>query len=85
MCIAIITLLKIRNGRISAWYPRLLKNGILFNIVSPDGNVCTLESECEHGRNKADGVCNNFHNDVSEKSGVKKRGSFNAPSVHGYY
>ncbi|ECM8010492.1 hypothetical protein YF83_12455 [Salmonella enterica subsp. enterica serovar Newport] len=60
---AIITLLKIRNGRISARYLDFLKNGIFFNIVSPDGNICTLESECDHCRNKADGMYNNFHNE----------------------
>ncbi|ECW0266558.1 hypothetical protein F3E53_18600, partial [Salmonella enterica subsp. diarizonae] len=33
ICIAIITLLKIRNGRISVRYPDFLKNGVFFNII----------------------------------------------------
>lgn len=52
---------KIRNGRISARYPRFLKNGIFFSIISPDGNICTPESECDHCENKIEGVYNNFH------------------------
>lgn len=33
ICIAIIMLLKIRNGSISVRYPDYLKNGLFFNII----------------------------------------------------
>ncbi len=62
ICRAIITLLKTRNGRISSRYTDFLKNGIFFNIVSPDGNVCTLESEHDHCGDEVEDLHNKFHN-----------------------
>ncbi len=49
ICIAIITLLKIRNGRISDRYTDFLKNGIFFNIIRSVGDISTLESEHNYG------------------------------------
>lgn len=62
ICIAIITLLKIRNGKISARYPDFLKNGIFFSIIRSVGDICTFESEYDHGRNEKDYVYNSVHN-----------------------
>ncbi|EAW9077951.1 TPA: hypothetical protein G8M32_004395 [Salmonella enterica] len=66
ICIAIITLLKIRNGRISVRYPDFLKNGIFFNIIRSVGDICTFESEHDHGRNEKGYTCNSFHKDISD-------------------
>lgn len=60
-CTIIINQLKIRNDSISARYPDFLKNGIFFNIVSPDSNIYTLESEHEHCGDAVEYVHNNFH------------------------
>lgn len=61
-CTIIINQLKIRNGRISAQYTDFLKNGVFFNIVGPDSNICTLESEHDHCGDEVEDVHNNFHN-----------------------
>lgn len=81
-CTIIINQLKIRNGRISAQYTDFLKNGIFFNIIRSVGDICTFESEHDHGRNDKDYVCNNFHNDVSEINRIKKKGSFSGPGCN---
>ncbi|EAQ6131749.1 hypothetical protein AXA88_24015 [Salmonella enterica] len=62
ICIAIITLLKIRNGRISVRYPDFLKNGVFFNIIRSVGDICTLESKHDHCGDEVEDVHNNFHN-----------------------
>ncbi|HCH9281003.1 TPA: hypothetical protein NNU28_002253 [Salmonella enterica] len=66
--------LKIRNGSISVRYPDFLKNGIFFSIISPDGNICTLESEHDHYGDEVEDVHNNFHNQCFWKLQDKKAG-----------
>ncbi|EBZ1027320.1 hypothetical protein D7O18_22070 [Salmonella enterica subsp. enterica serovar Muenchen] len=61
-CMTATSQLKIRNGSISVRYPDFLKNGVFFSIISPDGNICTLESEHKHRRDEEEGTYNNFHN-----------------------
>ncbi|ECT1023772.1 hypothetical protein DPO11_28255 [Salmonella enterica] len=73
ICIAIITLLKIRNGRISVRYPDFLKNGIFFNIIRSVGNIGALEGEYEDRGNDKDRAYNNFHEqclNTREKKGA---------------
>ncbi|EKC7217730.1 hypothetical protein OP853_000094 [Salmonella enterica] len=63
-----MTLLKIRNGRISIQYADFLKNGILFNMLLPAGDIGTKEREEGYYGDNTKGVNNSFHIDVSKKT-----------------
>ncbi|EEJ5471816.1 hypothetical protein AU693_004919 [Salmonella enterica subsp. diarizonae] len=65
ICTAIITLLKIRNGRISVRYPDFLKNGIFFNIIRSVGDICAPESEYNHCHSKNKYAHGRFHKQYS--------------------
>ncbi len=79
ICIAIIMLLKIRNGSISVRYPDYLKNGLFFNIIRSVGDICTFESEHDHGRNEKSYAYNGVHNDIYDINRVKKMGPHSEP------
>lgn len=78
-CMTATNQLKIRKGRFLVRYPDFLKNGIFFNIIRSVGDICTFESEHDHGRNQKGYTCNSFHNDVSEINRIKKKGPFSGP------
>ncbi|ENY3190002.1 hypothetical protein ACFXBE_000414 [Salmonella enterica] len=79
ICIAIIMLLKIRNGSILVRYPDFLKNGLFFNIIRSVGDICTFESEHDHGRNEKSYAYNGVHNDIYAINRVKKMGPHSEP------
>ncbi|HEC7605884.1 TPA: hypothetical protein R3998_000981 [Salmonella enterica subsp. enterica serovar Muenchen] len=62
-CMTATNQLKIRKGRFLVRYPDFLKNGIFFNIIRSVGDICTFESEHDHGRNEKGYAYNCVHKD----------------------